>query len=170
MVRDFVKSFANFSWALSVFGVSQSVNVLRGLPTSDPTLRATKGFDATTVAFRRQYDVLDDSAYKTGSTVNTLLIDLFFDFFRPDTFKPSTIAETTQNVTKSVLGLAAQLIPGGKVWNGGPPQGWGPVNNQDAELFYVPDASFAAEAETQQYEVAEADHRARPTGGYENAG
>jgi hypothetical protein len=168
MVRDFVKSFANFSWGLSVLGVSQAVNLLRGLPTSDPTLRATKTFEATTDAMRRQYDAIDDNAYKTGRTVNNVLIDLFFDFFQPNTFRPTTIAETTQNVVKAVLGVGAQLIPGGKVWTGGPPQGWGPVNNQDAELFYVPPASFAAEAEVQQYEAAAVDHRDRPTGGYEH--
>ena len=46
-MREFVKSFATFSWALAVYGLSQTGNVLRGWPTTAPTLKATESFKET---------------------------------------------------------------------------------------------------------------------------
>ena len=163
-MREFVKSFASFSSALTVFGVSQTAKVINGLPTKAPTAKATESFNATTNTMKDQFDGIDNAIFNPVETVQNLVIDLVFDFFQPNTFKPQTIWDTTQNLTKWGLGLAAQLIPGGRVWNGGPPQGWGPVNLDDAELFHASgDSSKAQERakqeEEKRYNEAEADHR-----------
>jgi hypothetical protein len=134
-LQGFVKSFASFSWALAVFGVSQGGKVFKGLPTSSPTLTATRSFNATTATMQDQYDSLDSRVYNAGNAVQQAAIDVTFNFFTPNTFNPRTILETNRNLLRWGFGLAAQLIPGGKVGNGGPPVGWGPVNRSDAELF-----------------------------------
>ena len=134
-VQDFSKATAGFSWALSVFGLSQVGKVFKGLPTSDPTASATASFDATTAAVKNQFDNLDNTIYKAGDTIQQAAIDLTFSFLSPTTFDPRTVLQTSQSVFKWGLGIAAQLIPGGKVGSGGPPVGWGPVNRKDAELF-----------------------------------
>lgn len=167
-MRELIKALNSFSWAVSVFGLGQANKIFRGLPTSAPTQRATRGFRAPTEALRREYDSLDQRLYDVGNAVQGVFVDLVFDFFRPQTFDPAVIAETTRNVVRSGLGLAAQLVPGGGVWRGGPPQGWGPVNVEDAELFYVAPARNTAEAENERHERAARDHEVRPTGGYEH--
>src|SRR5262249_3615493 len=163
-MREFVKSFASFSSALVVFGVSQTAKLINGLPTQAPTLKATESFTEVTSTIKDQFDSTDNAIFNPVETVQNILINLAFDFFQPNTFNPTTILETTQNVTKWALGIGAQLIPGGRVWTGGPPQGWGPVNIEDAELFYAAGESAkadekAAEEEEKQHAEAEEDHR-----------
>lgn len=167
-MRDFVKALTSFSWALSVFGVSQAGKVLRGLPTSAPTRRANAGFRATTDTVRRQFDSLENRVYDTGNAVQGIFVDLFFDLLRPENYDPRVIAETTRNVFNAGLGLAAQLVPGGRLLRGGPPQGWGPVNVESAELFYTAPATFEDDQATALHEEALRDHEVRPTGGYED--
>ena len=154
-MRSFVKSFTRFSWALMVFGVSQTAYVLRGLPTRNPTLKAREGFENTTDAMNEQFDAIDKRVFDIGDTVQGALVDLTFNFFRPDTFNPRTIWETSQNLTRWGLGIAAQFIPGGRVGTGGPPEGWGPVNIDDAELFWVSGGITAEDPEKKQSSVTE---------------
>jgi hypothetical protein len=165
-MRDFVKSAFGFSSALVVYGVSQTVNVFRGLPTKAPTQTATRSFEVTTAALKTQFDSLDNTIYNTVDTVQNVFIDLFFNFFTANTFNPKTVWETSVNVTKASLGLAEQLIPGGKIGTGGPPQGWGPVNNQDAELFQVTPSTTTSDPDAldKQYQAAVADQSRRPVG------
>ena len=136
-MRQFVKSFASFSWALSVYAFSQSGNLLRGIPTRAPTQKAAESFVETTDAIKRQFDVIDDAIFKPVDSIQSALIDTTFNFFSLNTFNPKTIWETSQNLFKWGVGVATQFVPGGIVGRGGPPQGWGPVNIEDAELFYV---------------------------------
>ena len=133
--QSFSEATASFAWALSVFGLSQAGKVFKGLPTSDPTASATAAFDATTAAIKHQFDGIDNTIYNAGNTIQQAAIGLTFNLLSPNTFAPKTVLQTSQNVFKWGLGLAAQLIPGGKVGSGGPPVGWGPVNRKDAELF-----------------------------------
>ncbi len=136
-MREFVKSIASFSWALSVYGFSQAGNLLRGLPTKAPTLKATESFETTTGVIKDQFDAVDNAIFSPVNTVQTALIELTFNFLQPSTFNPKTVWETSQNLFKWGVGVATQFIPGGRIGTGGPPTGWGPVNITDAELFYV---------------------------------
>lgn len=163
-MREFVKSFARFSSALAVFGVSQTAKLINGLPTRSPTLKATESFEETTVTIKKQFDGVDNAIYNPVETVQNVLIDLAFDFFQPNTFNPRTIWETTRNVSRWATGIAAQLIPGGRVGTGGPPQGWGPVNIEDAELFHASGESSqanerASDEEERRHNEAADDHR-----------
>jgi hypothetical protein len=112
--------------------------LLRGLPTSAPTLKATESIQKTSAALQKEFDTIDNAIFKPVDAAERAVIDVAFNFFSPSTFNPQTILQTSQNLAKWSLGLAAQFIPGGKVGVGGPPVGWGPVNLQDGELFYVP--------------------------------
>jgi hypothetical protein len=146
-MKDFIQSLTKFSWALTVFGFSQAGNILRGLPTSDPTLKATESFNITTETIEEQYDSIDKTVFDIGNTVQTAVIETAFNLLKPANYAPRTVWETTQNLARWGLGLATQFIPGGKVGTGGPPTGWGPVNIDDAELFYVRGGVSAAEVE-----------------------
>jgi hypothetical protein len=132
--QDFVKSVANLSWALSVFGVSQAGKVFKGLPTSDPTKRARDSNQAVANSILEQFDVNDNTAYNTGAAVQNALIGLTFGLAQPSNYNPITIAQTSENVAKWAVGLVAQFIPGNRYGTGGTPTGWGPVNISDAEL------------------------------------
>jgi hypothetical protein len=137
-LQKFVQSMAQFSWALAVFGFSQGGSLLRGVTTTDPTAGATQSFNAVTNSMERQYDAIDQAIYNTGNTVLSLVVPSVFQFFQPSNFYPQTILQTSENLARWSFGIVTQLIPGGRLGTGGPPVGWGPVNWQDATLFYVP--------------------------------
>ena len=120
-LADFTKSVASFSWALPVFTVSQAGKVFKGLPTSDPTARATESYNAVTDTIKEQFDANDNAVFNTGNTVQNALIDLAFNSFRPETFNPTTILQTSQNVARSAIGLVTQLLPGSRTGAGSPP-------------------------------------------------
>lgn len=134
-MREFVKSVADFSWALSALAVSQPAKVLNAWPTRDPTRAVTDSFEASSTAIEAQLDPVTHSLYTTGKTVQNAVIDLTFNFFSPPTFNPMTVVDTTQNVLRWSAGIATQFIPGGPIGNGGPPVGWGPVKTANAEFL-----------------------------------
>jgi hypothetical protein len=134
-MREFVKSVADFSCALSALAVSQPAKVLNAWPTRDPARAVTEGFAASTTAIEAQLDPVTHSLYNTGKTVQNAVIDLTFNFFSPHTFNPMTVVDTTQNVLRWSAGIATQFIPGGQIGNGGSPVGWGPVKTENAEFL-----------------------------------
>jgi hypothetical protein len=128
--QSFVQSCFNFSWALAVFGISQGGNLLRGVTTTHPTASATQSFNAVTI---------DQRIYGAGNTVQSQLVwPVVQQLLNPANYTPQSLLQTSQNLARWSFGIVTQLIPGGRLGTGGPPVGWGPVNRQDAELFYVP--------------------------------
>ena len=131
--QKFVQSLTNFSWALAVFGFSQSGNLLRGVTTADPTASATQSFNAVTGCMERQYDAIDQRVYGLGNTVQSQLIwPVVQQLFNPANYTPQSFLQTSQNLARWSFGIVTQLIPGGRLGTGGPPVGWGPVNGRCA--------------------------------------
>lgn len=64
-LQELSKSAANFSWALSVFGLSQASKVAQGIPAGDPGGAASQSFDATATAIKQQLDGLT-SLFEAG--------------------------------------------------------------------------------------------------------
>lgn len=133
--EQFTKASARFSWAMAVFAVHQGGSIFKGLPTSDPTANATADFNKVSDTVVGTFDNVDNTLFNTPNTVQQASIGLAFNLLQPSNYAPKTVAETTNNVVRWGIGLATQLIPGGVVGTGGPPEGWGPVNREDAELF-----------------------------------
>ena len=136
-MREFVKSFVDFSWGLVVYGLSQGGQLLRDWPTSAPIQGAAQSFQKVNVAIQGQFDTIDNAIFKPVQSAQNALIDVTFNFFSSENLNPRTVLHTGENLLKWGAGVAAQLIPGGTIGTGGPPVGWGPVNRKDAELFYV---------------------------------
>ncbi len=131
----FTKSAAEFSLVLPVFTLDQGAKVFNGLPTSDPTITATASFEAANKSLEEQLGTVSKSVFKIGNGVQQAAITIGFNLLKPSNYDPRTILQTSSNLVRFGLGLAAQTIPGGKVGNGGPPTGWGAVNRADAEIF-----------------------------------
>ena len=142
MTNDLITSFGNFtkasaeySLAMTVFAIHQGGNILKGLPTSTPPETATEDFKKVTETVTGLFDSIDNTLYSTPNAIQQALIDVAFNLLQPSNYAPATVSETATNVVRWAYGLGAQLIPGGVVGSGGPPEGWGPVNRRDAELF-----------------------------------
>lgn len=133
------QSTAEFSCALAVFGLSQGGKVFRYWPTSEPTATAVDSFKASTATLKQQYDRVDSAIFNTCNGVGQAALASTFALLDPANWTPQSLAQTTVNLVRLGIGQAVQLIPGGKVGVGGPPEGWGPVNPEDgARLSYGP--------------------------------
>src|SRR5690348_12325327 len=78
MIRDFTKSALGFSWALSLLGLKQAVNLLRPNQQQDGDLLAPM----TQVAVNQ----LDDSMrgiYRSGDNLQARTVDLMFAALNP---------------------------------------------------------------------------------------
>jgi hypothetical protein len=114
-MRDFAKSMVSYSWATSVFGMSQVVNLFR------PS-QAVKAFDNVTHATAGELDDIFKATFTVGDNLQRRLVDLGFSVFTLGG------ALNPGNVTKAAAGAPSPVAaPGGTPgWN---PQstGWGPV-------------------------------------------
>jgi hypothetical protein len=73
-MREFTKSMMSYTWAMSLFGVQQMVNVFRP---SD----ATESFDNVTDATRDELGDALRSAFRAGDNLQRGMVDLTFGVF-----------------------------------------------------------------------------------------
>jgi hypothetical protein len=136
-LEGLARSTTEFSCALAVFGLSQGGKVFRYWPTSQPTAPAIDSFTASTATLKAQYDGVDSALFNACNGVGQAALASAFALLDPANWTPQSLAQTTVNLVRFGIGQAVQLIPGGTVGVGGPPEGWGPVNPADgARLSY----------------------------------
>ena len=131
-LEGLAQSAAEFSCALAVFGLSQGGKVFRYWPTSEPTTAAVGSFAASTATLKAQFDGVDSAIFNACNGVQQAALASTFALLTPANWTPQSLAQTTINLVRLGIGQAVQLIPGGTVGVGGPPEGWGPVNPADA--------------------------------------
>lgn len=73
-MREFTKSMMSYTWAMSVFGVQQMVNVFR------PS-QATESFDNVTEATRDEFGDGLRAAFRAGDNLQRGMVDLAFGMF-----------------------------------------------------------------------------------------
>lgn len=118
-MRDLTKSMIGFSWAMSMFGVQQTVNIL------SPS-RATQAFNNVIEATRKEFGGITDSTFRAGESLQRGLVDVTFSVFSPQMLDPNNWIKMTSGMAQQAMGVLGQVIPGAS----GPPTqqtGWGPV-------------------------------------------
>lgn len=73
-MREFTKSMMSYTWAMSLFGVQQMVNIFR------PS-RATESFDNVTDATRDEFGDGMRAAFRAGDNLQRGMVDLTFGIF-----------------------------------------------------------------------------------------
>jgi hypothetical protein len=73
-MREFTKSMMSYTWAMSLFGVQQMVNVFR------PS-KAVESFDHVTEATEEQFGDALKAAFRAGDNVQRGMVDLTFGVF-----------------------------------------------------------------------------------------
>jgi hypothetical protein len=79
-MREFVKSMMSYTWAMSLFGVQQAINVLtpQGQQPSHP---ATNAFNNVAGAAREEFGRTVESAFRVGDNVQRAMVDATFSVF-----------------------------------------------------------------------------------------
>jgi hypothetical protein len=75
-MRDLTKSLTSYTWAMSVFGLQQTLNLL-GLGGSGSWDRSTKAFNNVTEATSNELGDTMRAVFRSGDTLQRGMVDLF---------------------------------------------------------------------------------------------
>jgi len=79
-MREFTKSMMSYSWALSVFGVQQVINLFKPGQGQDQTVKARQAFDRITDATNETFDQTLRQMFGTGDKLQQGVVDVMFGF------------------------------------------------------------------------------------------
>jgi hypothetical protein len=96
-MREFTKSMMSYTWAMSLFGVQQMVNVLtpRGRRQQHP---ATEAFNGVADVAREQMGDVLKSAYRAGDNVQRGMVDVMFSVMTLGMFDRDGGSRATANM------------------------------------------------------------------------
>ena len=120
MIRDLTKSMISFSWAMSLFGTKQLVNVL--MPE-----KATTAFDAVTRATEEQLGDVLKGAFRAGDQLQKGMVDMTFSLLTLEAFNPSQMMKMASDTMRQTTGAPGQGTQGGPAGSQERTMGWGPV-------------------------------------------
>lgn len=159
-MRDLAKSVFSFSWAMSLFGVQQAMNML------SPS-KAARAFDNVTGATREQFCDATKAAFRMGDNMQRGMLDMMCGVLSGQALDPGRLtrmaadaaqqsAEAAGQGMRAAASAAQQTPFGGSQQSGG----WGPARGQSAGFGY----SAAQEQEQQRGSGAPGDAGCRPCG------
>ena len=135
-MRDLTKSIFSFSWAMSLFGAQQAMNMVS-------PRKATKAFEEVTGATQEQFDGITKATFRAGDNLQKGLVDLTFGVFSLQALNPSRWMRMTSDIIQQSADIAQQGLKAtssvvqesaeaggqnkGRASPGGQPVGWGPV-------------------------------------------
>ena len=73
-MREFTKSMTSYTWAMSMFGIQQMVNIFR-------PGRATESFNNVTKAAEDEFDDAMKATFRAGDNLQRGLVDMTFGLF-----------------------------------------------------------------------------------------
>ena len=120
IVRELTKSIFSFSWALSLFGLHQTANVLK------PS-EVRKAFDNVAEATKKELAGTSGATFKLGDDLQKRMVDSTFALFSPQLLDPNTWIKTASDILQQTLGAIGQAVPGASAGARSQPTGWGPV-------------------------------------------
>ncbi len=88
-MRNLTKSFVSFSWAMSMFGLEQITNMVSEERSGNRKERLSNAFDAVTGATTEIFGERTRSLYDSGNRLQAEMVDLCFDCFRAENWKPA---------------------------------------------------------------------------------
>jgi hypothetical protein len=118
MIRDLTKSMISFSWAMSLFGTKQLVNIL--MPE-----RATTAFNAVTRATEDQLGDVLKGAFRAGDQLQKGIVDMTFSLLTLEAFNPSQMMRMTSEAMRQTTGAPGYGTQGGPSGSQERTTGWG---------------------------------------------
>lgn len=96
-MRDLTKSINSFTWAISLFGLEQMVNVLR-------PGKAAASMDAVTDAAERQLGDVMKSTFRAGDNLQRGMVDMAMGMFSPEMLDPTRWAKMASETVSQATG------------------------------------------------------------------
>ncbi len=129
-MRELARSFSSFSWALSLLGVQQALEFVRG-PLGAGQGSPAPGLGRVTRVAEGQLGATLRTAFEAGARVQSSAIDLAFGVMTLEALDPNRFVALSSDLARQSTTALRSLIPGGEPAAGGSgcgqPCGWGPM-------------------------------------------
>ncbi len=128
-MREVAKSLTSFSWALSLFGVQQVVNLVRR-PLAAADHPASRELGTVAGAGERQLGGTLERVFRAGDRVQRSAVDLAFGMVSLEALEPNRLAALSADLLRQSTAALRALLPGGETaasGSCGQPCGWGPM-------------------------------------------
>lgn len=123
-MRELTKSIGSFSWAMSLFGLRQMVDVLQ-------PERARQSFDQVTGATQQQLGDVLCSTFRAGDRLQRAMVDMSFSMFGLDLLNPNRWMQSANEQVQRTGEALRPTIPTRPPGSGGAQEtGWGPMPRQ----------------------------------------
>lgn len=144
-MRELTKSLFSFSWAMSLFGVQQMVNL------TNPD-KAAKSFDAVADAAAESFEGVAKTAFQTGDRLQRQMVDAALGMFSRDALDPSrlmrtasdTLRQSAEAVSQGFQEATAKMQSLAREQSGAQSpqsQGWGPMGGASGSAAPQPPPS-----------------------------
>jgi tRNA A37 threonylcarbamoyladenosine dehydratase len=80
-MRQFTKSMMSYTWAMSLFGVQQAVNIFRPRGGGQQTHPSTEAFNNVTEATEDEFSDTLKATFRAGDNLQRGMVDLMFSVF-----------------------------------------------------------------------------------------
>lgn len=104
-MRDFTKSMFSFSWALSLFGIQQTANLL------SPG-KAARAFESVTQATQSQMNDALKMTFDAGDRLQRSAVDLMFGFLSGEALNPNRMMRMTADAARESANAMTQGAQG----------------------------------------------------------
>lgn len=104
-MRELTKSIFSFSWAMSLFGVQQTANLM------SPD-NAAKAFDSVTEAAAGQFTDVVKTAFNAGDKIQRSAADLSLGMFTGEALNPNKIIRMASDAAKQSAEVVTQGVQG----------------------------------------------------------
>src|SRR5690349_4167549 len=94
-MRDFSKAMLRFTWAMSLFGVRQTLDVLNPRSRSQDSTGTAGAFDDVTDTMIRQFGDSLRQTFEVGNRLQQEIIDVFFGVLPDGNYRESESSSTT---------------------------------------------------------------------------
>jgi len=131
-MRELAKSMMSYSWAMSVFGMQQAINLMTPSQGNGQCGKATGAFQNVTDATTKTFDNGMRQAFQTGDSVQAAMIDAMFGGFMAGGWDPNRWTQMGANAMRG-MGCPTQAQgdantrPSGGAGAPPPSSDWGPM-------------------------------------------
>jgi hypothetical protein len=107
-MRELARSMMSYTWAMSMFGVQQAINMVTPVQGADQSARTAQAFDNVTDATTKTFDGSIMQAYKTGNSLQAGMIDMMFGGFMAGGCDPSRLMRMGSDAMRKMSGMASR--------------------------------------------------------------
>lgn len=107
-MRELAKSMMSYTWAMSMFGVQQAINLVAPVRGAGQSTKTSQAFDNVTEATTRTFDTNLMQAFETGVSLQSGLIDMMFGGCLAGGCDPTRLVRMGSDAMQTMTGMGRQ--------------------------------------------------------------